>query len=148
MKSGLGRSKKRNIAGRKEFAYKKTSGYLFMISSIILTHFHSSSFQFFSQLINMGFSSSVDTIYGTSRQFSESLCQAGMEIEKVRILSSKDFHLSINMKIFHHVWKLCSFYFFFFITRVVMEGVIQYKHYVKIFQTLEWEITFFNSSSK
>lgn len=32
----------------------------------------------------MGYTSSVDTIVGTSRQFPELLCQAGAEIEKVR----------------------------------------------------------------
>ncbi|KAL7040354.1 hypothetical protein ACKWTF_000366 [Chironomus riparius] len=34
------------------------------------------------ELINMGYTSSVDTIVGTSRQFPELLCQAGAEIEK------------------------------------------------------------------
>lgn len=89
-KQGAGRQEGRSLLINKP----QDISFLFMSSSIILTHsvtFY--LFFFFSpmQLINMGFSSSVDTIYGASRQFPESLCQAGAEIEKVRYIKSPGF---------------------------------------------------------
>lgn len=53
----------------------------------------------------MGFSSSVDTIVGTSRQFPELLCQAGAEIEKVRLGEKVNTnitkHYIINLNLLH-----------------------------------------------